>query len=325
VESVGREEGLRRMNRGEASALLIVPKGFQTAYFRNQPVRLQLVENPAQRILPKIIEETLSIVVDGGFYLQKMSPVPLSGFAGAPPVVSDEGAAFLGIRFNRLARDLRKYLNPPLIDLKFNVVAENPQDRNVAALFLPAMLFMSLLFLANAHALDIWKEQAWGTMRRLAATPVSLGALLGGRLISLAVVLSGVALAGVAGMRWFAGVPVASVGLAAAWLVLSGATFYLLLATIVVRSSNQRTANVTGNLVVFPLALIGGSFFPFEMMPDWMASIGRLTPNGWAISQFKALVAGSAGAKDFIVGAAYLAAAGAIFFLLTLRGIRKLV
>ena len=59
VESVEREEGLRRMDRGEASALLIVPKGFQNAYFRNQPVQLQLVENPAQRILPKIIEEMM--------------------------------------------------------------------------------------------------------------------------------------------------------------------------------------------------------------------------------------------------------------------------
>jgi len=98
----------------------------------------------------------------------------------------------------------------------------------------------------------------------------------------------------------------------------------LLLVNIAVRASNQRTANVTGNLVVFPLALIGGSFFPFEMMPDWMASIGRLTPNGWAITQFKALVAGSGGAKDFFVGAAYISVAGAILFVLALRGIRKL-
>ena len=30
----------------------------------------------------------------------------------------------------------------------------------------------------------------------------------------------------------------------------------------------------------------GGSFFPFETMPDWMASFGQLTPNGWALVQF---------------------------------------
>src|SRR5215471_11442338 len=50
-------------------------------------------------------------------------PVSKSGFAGAPPL-SDEGAAFLGIRFNQLARGLRKYLNPPLIFLKYTAAPE---------------------------------------------------------------------------------------------------------------------------------------------------------------------------------------------------------
>src|SRR5215475_13577939 len=73
VESIDRENGLRRMERGEASALLVVPKGFQNTYFRNQPVQLRLVTNPAQRILPNIIEETLSMLVDAGFYLQELT------------------------------------------------------------------------------------------------------------------------------------------------------------------------------------------------------------------------------------------------------------
>jgi len=126
-------------------------------------------------------------------------------------------------------------------------------------------------------------------------------------------------------MRWFAHVPVASVPLATLWLVLSGTAFYLFLVTIAVHASGQRAANVIGNLVVFPLSLIGGSFFPFEMMPDWMASIGRFTPNGWAITQFKAFVAGSAHGKDFLIGTACMAALGSLLFLLTLRRIRKLI
>ncbi len=144
-------------------------------------------------------------------------------------------------------------------------------------------------------------------------------------MISLALILCGVAVVGVGGMRWFAHVPVASVPLAALWLVLSGTALYLMLATIAVHASSQRAANVIGNLVVFPLALLGGSFFPFEMMPGWMASIGRFTPNGWAVTQFKALVDGSAHAKDFAVGAVYIAVAGSLFFFLVVRRMRKLI
>src|ERR1700691_5200410 len=54
METTGREEGRRRMDHGDASALLIIPKGFQDAVFQNQPAQLRLVTNPAQSILPNI-------------------------------------------------------------------------------------------------------------------------------------------------------------------------------------------------------------------------------------------------------------------------------
>jgi len=324
IETTDQKEGRRRMDRGDASALLIVPRGFQEAFFQSRPIQMQLVTNPAQEILPNIIQETLSIVVDGGFYVQRLGGPLLPALAAGPPP-SDDTVAQISIAFSRYGRSLSKYINPPLIGLELQVTAEKPASQNIAAIFLPAMLFMGLLFIGNAHALDIWKEQLWGTLRRLVSTPASLAALLGARLISLALILTAVALVGVGGMRWFAHVPVASVSLATLWLVLSGAAFYLFLVTIAVHASGQRAASVIGNLVVFPLSLLGGSFFPFEMMPDWMASIGRFTPNGWAITEFKAFVAGSAHTKDFLIGAACMAAAGSLLFLLTLRRIRKLV
>ena len=324
LETTGRAEGRRRMDRGDASALLIIPKGFQDAFLQNQPAQLQLVTNPAQAILPEIIEQTLSIMVDGGFYVQKLAAAPLRTLT-TEKTPDDETIARASVAFSRLGRSLAKYLNPPLIDLDLHVAAEQSDNQNVAAIFLPAMLFMGLLFIGNSHALDIWKEQAWGTLRRLATTPGSLGTFLGARLLSLAPILLGVAVAGVAGMRWFAHVPVSSLSLATLWLVLSGTVFYLLLVAVAVHASSQRAANVTGNLVVFPLALLGGSFFPFEMMPDWMASIGRFTPNGWAVTQFEAFVGGSAHMKDFAAGAGYMAIAGSLLFLVTVRRMRRLM
>jgi ABC-type multidrug transport system permease subunit len=325
IETTGREQGRRRMDHGDASALLVIPSGFQNAFLLNQPFQLQLVTNPAQEILPRIVEETLSIVVDGGFYVQRMAAVPLRSLITPGQAPDDQTVARASVAFSQLGRTLSKYVSPPLIDLDLHVAAEPRASPNIAAIFLPAMLFMGLLFIGNAHALDIWREQAWGTLRRLATTPASLGTLLGGRLISLALILVGVALAGVAGMRWFAHVPVASVFLATLWLVLSGTAFYLLLVAIAVHASSQRSANVIGNLVVFPLSLLGGSFFPFEMMPDWMARIGRFTPNGWAVMQFKAFVDGSAHTQNFVAGAVYMGIAGSLLFFLTVRRMRRLI
>jgi ABC-2 type transport system permease protein len=80
---------------------------------------------------------------------------------------------------------------------------------------------------------------------------------------------------------------------------------------------------VLGNLVIFPLSLVGGCFLPFEIMPEWLARIGRLTPNGWAVSQFRTIVDGTATASSIATGAAVMAAASAIVFTLVLRRLRS--
>jgi ABC-2 type transport system permease protein len=88
-------------------------------------------------------------------------------------------------------------------------------------------------------------------------------------------------------------------------------------------ASSQRAAVVLGNLVVFPLMLAGGCFFPFEMMPGWMARIARLTPTGWAVVQFKAVLSGSANARGLAAALAGLALVSALAFWLVLRRTRR--
>jgi ABC-type multidrug transport system permease subunit len=69
--------------------------------------------------------------------------------------------------------------------------------------------------------------------------------------------------------------------------------------------------------------MIGGSFFPFEVMPPWMASIGRWTPNGLAVTQTKALMFGQPEAVPLVIATSVIGlAAVAAFFgcLARLRG-----
>jgi len=73
------------MARGEASAVLIVPKGFSDAVPRNQRCQLKVVTNPSQRILPRIVEEIASVLADGAFYLNAIAGDQLRVFAELPP------------------------------------------------------------------------------------------------------------------------------------------------------------------------------------------------------------------------------------------------
>jgi hypothetical protein len=36
--------------------------------------------------------------------------------------------------------------------------------------------------------------------------------------------------------------------------------------------------------------MVGGSFFPLEVMPEALARVGRWTPNGWALGHFKGIL-----------------------------------
>jgi ABC-type multidrug transport system permease subunit len=267
VERVKREEGRERIDRGDAAAFLIIPKGLQDAFLRRQPFHLLLFTNPSERILPQIIEESLSLMVEGGFYVQRAAGGEMQALSASEPAAGQ--AAFRGV-YQRIA-GLRKSLDPPLIELDMAVVQEKKQTRSFGALFLPSMLYMSIWMLAGVLAGEIWKERARGTLRRVAVAPVRLAAVLAGRLTFVAMVFAGVALGGLAVARWLGGVPVDNLPAAVAWLVLSGAAFYLLLLLVSMQASSEHAGHALGNLVAFPLALIGGCFFPFEIMAFWLA------------------------------------------------------
>ena len=285
IENVARDTGRARIDRGDASAFLLIPKGLQQAFLLNLPYRLELVTNPAQRILPQIIEETLGIAVDAGTYFRR---------GGSP-----------------------------LIELENVVLREQKPERSFAAVFLPSSLFMGLLFLASGAAADIWKERTAGTLRRIAASPIPMYSYLIGRVVFIALLYIVVAFAGLAAAQRLAGLPVANLPAAALWIAFAGTVFYLFFLWIAVQPATQRAASVLANLIIFPLAMLGGCFFPFEWMPAWMATVGKLTPNGWALSQFKTILEGTTDPVHLAASTVLLAAFSSRAFLFTVRRLRS--
>jgi ABC-2 type transport system permease protein len=284
IEKVTRDAGRARIDRGDASAFLLIRKGLQQAFLMNQPYRLELYTNPEQSILPQIIQQTLSIAVDAASYFR----------SGGQPLIEVENVA----------------------------LGEAKPARSFSAVFLPSSLFMGLLFLASGTAGDIWKERTAGTLRRMASSPISMTAYLMARIAFVILLYLVVGSAGLFAAQRMAGLPVANLPGAALWIAFSGTMFYLLFLWTSVQATTQRAANVLTNLIIFPLAMLGGCFFPFEWMPRWMVSIGELTPNGWALTQFKAILDGAVHIAPLARSAALMTAFGAVAFVLILRRVR---
>jgi len=322
VENVDRQEGRARLERGDGSALLIIPKGLWQALADGRPYQLQLLTNPAQRILPGIIEETLSITLEAAFYLQLAAGDQLRALRGGQP--SDQAIAELSVAMNRLGKEAGDFLDPLRMELETHTIEERAvAGGSFAALFLPGMLMWAVMFLTAGQSGDLWKEKAQGALGRAVTAPCRLEAYFAGKLLAVAAVLFGVAIGALLCARWLLRMPAVNLLPAALWVTLTGSALYLLMALVSLYAASERGANLLTNLVLFPLVLAGGSFFPLEIMPASLAAVGRLTPNGWATGQLKTILAGAMEPERLAVAVLGVTLAGALAFALALRRLRR--
>jgi ABC-type multidrug transport system permease subunit len=329
AERVSEEEGRSRLGHGKGSALLIIPAGFSEAVLREQPTTLQLLTNPAQSILPGIVEEELNVLVDGSFYLHRLVGDELRAMADGPPAgrnVFDDGfiAAF-SVRINRLVDRLASGLTPPLIQLEVTAVEQETEFdfASFALGFLPGILFMGLLFMAQGLGDELWHERQQQTLRRVVATPRSVPVFLAGKLLAGVLMMACVCLVGLCAGYWYFGLPGWTFPLAVAWTICTGILFMTGMTALQVHAASQRAGNILTMVLIFPLMMIGGSFFPFEAMPAWMATVGRLTPNGWALRRLRSILEGRVDLLAVALGFALLLGLSLVLFFISARQVRR--
>ncbi len=304
VEAVDLETGRDRIDSGEASGLLIIPDGFGTAVLNSEPFEISLVRNPAQRIVPGIIEESLSLVVESTFYVQRLFDEPLDIIAAVQPVganiVPDSTVASISVAFNQIVDRAQPYLFPPVIELETKTTGEDEDGLDFARLFFPSMLFMALLFMAQGLSEDIWRERSHGTLRRVIVTPQRVAMFLAGKLLAGAMLMLIVIGLGLVVGRWVFGIDLQGLPIALVWATIAGMMLLAMMVLVQLFASSERAGNILTGAAIFPLAMLGGSFFPFEVMPDWLASVGRYTPNGWALAKLNRVFAGDLAALDLV-------------------------
>ena len=297
VVHVERDEGRRLIDAGEATALLVLPAGLQDAFAGNGNAEIRLVTNPSHRILPSVIEEALEIAVDSAVYTERLSADAALRFADwrlddstASSAGFDERLAELIQRVNlRLLESGKKVLAPPVLSVEFvpapgaSATGGEPAVLNVGKIFLPGMIFLSVLFIAQGMSGDVWNEKRRGTLHRAASSPPSMAAFLAGKLLAGTTIAALVAIVGIAAGIVLFDLSLAQAPLAVLWIAFSGCALLIYFVLLQLFASSQRAGDMLSNIVLFPVLMLGGSFFPLEMMPDWMAEIGRWTPNGAAL------------------------------------------
>ena len=328
VEQLDEATARARIRDGQASALLVVPERFGQAVMQEEPCRLELVTNPAQRILPGIVENALSILCEGSFYLHRVLGDELGNLArnASSGSLEDLRVAEASVRIRHDVERVSEYLFPPSITVETVVRNEGGAERSsipLGAYFVPSTLLMALLFMAEGMADDLWRERVLGVLRRITVAPQGVAAALVGKLLAGAILMFGVSLAGLALAALSFDLELARVVPAALWAGFSGAVLLALMTMLKLFAGSQRSAGFVGNLVMFPLILIGGSLIPFEAMPAWLARIGSWTPNGWSMNVLKEIVFGAPDPARLALSFVALLALGACFCAVSVARLRS--
>jgi hypothetical protein len=320
TEEVARAEGEREVYRGRATALLVVPEGFEGRYLDGEPDTLSLLANPAQSILPGIVEETLEILTTAGGLLREFLGPQIdlinAETESGSDTFADQTISSMAVDINHLMEGAGTWLFPAAITFEHvaaDTLAEEAgtveeDEKTLLWYFFPSLLTLLILFAGLTLSSDIWAERRAGTIRRGLTVPfpvrfLVLGKFLAGGLVIVTVLL----LAGAFG-RFVLGLPHQAWLAGSLFLALTGTAFISSMTAVQVLFGTERGASMIVMLLVMVMMFGGGSFFPLEAMPDFLQSAATLLPNGWALIRYKAVIEGSAGPGSLLLPAVLLTA-----------------
>ena len=159
----------------------------------------------------------------------------------------------------------------------------------------PGLLGLTMLFgTSSMEAIVIVFERRIGSLERLMLAPISLAALLGGKLLggmAFGLTVTGVVLAvalavfGAAGVNWL---------LLILALVLSAAAFSAMGAFISVAVREVFEAQTLANFFRFPMMFLCGVFVPLAEMPPALQVIARLLPLTYSVEALRIAFNGGA-------------------------------
>jgi ABC-2 type transport system permease protein len=313
------EEGYEMMERGEASAMIHLPKGFSNDYLAGRPTTIEVVKNPSERFLPKVVDEGVGIgavALSAGSRVFRSELETIGSVVGSDTSPTDLEVASVSTGFNRKLQSVERFLNPPVVELesltlKEETVDETASDFSILAYFLPGFSVMGILFLAQSATRDILRDREQGLVRHLLTAPVTTTDYIRGKSLSvLLVTASGfavlVAIGIVAGVQWGFAPAVAAMIVASAVM----ASGVLLLITSFVTSERQGDTLTT--IVIMVSSMLGGAFFPISQMPAFMRPISASTPVFWSVDGFSKLAIGGGGFADIAINLAVLIGVGGL-------------
>ncbi len=277
---------------GDAPLALVIPAGFaeRALAAADEYASVTLVRDPSDPVAAQIVEGSLQRVamtslpeVMAGRGVRLMDPF-VGGFTAEQRRRVREGLAALR---DRPSKDTAGPEGGMLVPVAVRDVVGPARNDSMIEFYAAAIAVMFLLFTASAAAGSLLDESESGTLDRVLGSHVTMGALLGGKLLYCTALAFGqlVLMFVWAWLVFGVDLPGHLGGFAVMGLVTSFAVaaFGLLVASA---CRTRAQLGAVSMLLVLVMSAVGGSMFPRYLMPAAMQHAGLATLNAWAIDGF---------------------------------------
>lgn len=292
IKPVSEAEGLKLMEKGKASALLIIPEKFGENVWDRKPTEILLLKNPSEQFLPQVVEEISDITTLLFSSLLDVFPDELDLIKGFIDEgnVPDKDLSSLSLQIKNKMENLSEYVFPPIISLKQETIKTKEKSQtslSIYASILPAMAIMFLLFICNAVFEDILREKETKTLLRMTVSPMHISEYIWSKIIISLII-------GV--ICTFLLVVIGKIVFSIHWgnpllVFLVIICLNILIAGFVsfpysfIRTERQAGAVLASLIIV--MSLLGGSMVPVEFLPPFVLNFSKLTVNFWGIKAFQ--------------------------------------
>ena len=277
--AVDYQVALLEVEDGTLDGFVAFPADFSQSLSEGRPTTLEVVVGSGG---PPEVQAALNALASSIANQVNQANIVLSAMFELSPPANDGTLSF----------DPEEIVGPraPVVTFEVEQVGE-VESRGASNFTLPAYLTMFVFFVAALSAEAIARERQGQTLERLLSNGVRRESIILGKFTGIAfrglLQLAVLWVVGIVAFGIDLGVSPAAVVLVSVLMALTSAAFGVMLASLIV---DIKAATTAGVLVSLTLAPIGGCWWPLFITPEWMQSLAKLTPHGWANGAFNKLM-----------------------------------
>jgi ABC-2 type transport system permease protein len=227
------------MQRGDVSAIIVIPKGLADGIASKTPVPIQLYTDPSKSQVAQVVQGTVAQIANG-------MNLRLAG--GSEIVIVSQ------------------------------LTLQSTTISNVAYL-VPSILAMALMQLGVFAAIPLVQQREKGILRRMGATPLPRWKLVGSNILLrlIVAVVDAVVILGI-GLAFFNVQVVGNVLEMAGFVLLGAGTFLAIGFVLASFLKTEEQAQGVVQIVQMPMMFLSGIFFQFDFLPGFLQTVGRVMP-----------------------------------------------